>query len=268
MKETIRKKIDGRVFKKNDIIKLAELVERNYSNDDVDDISTDHIARQINYRINCTDNTTYESGSIALLKDEDILDIKKTKSIEFSYSNYKLQKSIKLQLSHSGNEYDNCIISGDDRNWVNGTFSEIIEKINSAEPRDNFIIRHPWLFYIIIAISVGFTVVKSILFILGTTYDKAIFGVNFSALWPNLSSSFINYYIHLCITYFIVGTLTFALPISRQILKLWPLIEFDFGPEHSKLEKKRRKKLSFWFLLIIGPLIVSVIYDIIKSLFF
>jgi hypothetical protein len=59
--------------------------------------------------------------------------------------------------------------------------------------------------------------------------------------------------------------LTFALPVRDWILELWPLIELDLGPEHLKIEKRRRARLAIVTAAIVLPILLRVLYDIVKS---
>jgi len=56
-----------------------------------------------------------------------------------------------------------------------------------------------------------------------------------------------------------------ASEVRRWLLNLWPEIELDFGPEHLKVEKLRRLRISIVFSIAIIPIILTIVYDIAKS---
>lgn len=259
MKETIRKIIDNRVFTKDDIIRIGEIIEnQKEENSELDSRSTKK------YVITCDDSTSYESGSLSIITDEDIIDVKKTQSIEMSYHNYASEKSVDIELFHNGPRYINCRIAGNDRNWVNGTLREIEEKIKGTKPQDNFFLRHPVLLYNVSAFGIGILLSKIVVYIL-----LSLFGGTPSSepdpYWLQLIKSFpilgilINWAF-----YWLFGAMTFASNTRNLILELWPSTEFDFGPEHLKLEKKRRNTIVIVLTVVIIPILVSFIYDIIK----
>jgi uncharacterized membrane protein YjgN (DUF898 family) len=47
-----------------------------------------------------------------------------------------------------------------------------------------------------------------------------------------------------------------------KLKTLWPSIEFDFGPEHFKKEKRTRKTMWIVLSLIIIPLVLQIIFSI------
>jgi len=255
MEETIRKKIDNRVFSKKDIIRIAELLESQNKDEELPFSGS-------KYKINCFDTTTYESGSITILTNENIVDIKRARSIEMSYESDSLNRSIKIELFHNGPTYENLIIKGDDRNWVKGTLANVEEMLNSTPPQDNFVIRHPKFLSNVVALGVGIIISYAIYFLLEffetpqeaeesswfTTYSISNFLIRWSIFW-------------------IVGWMTYAEKITKKVLELWPSTEFDFGPEHLKIEKNRRKVLIGFITLIVVPILMSVIFEFIKAVY-
>ncbi|PIU75291.1 MAG: hypothetical protein COS76_01525 [Candidatus Portnoybacteria bacterium CG06_land_8_20_14_3_00_39_12] len=46
----------------------------------------------------------------------------------------------------------------------------------------------------------------------------------------------------------------------------FPVIEFNFGPEYTKIEKTKRKRLYGFMSLILIPFVLTIFYDYIKNL--
>jgi len=62
------------------------------------------------------------------------------------------------------------------------------------------------------------------------------------------------------------GGLFFWGVFSSSVAVKWPSIEFDFGLPHLQIERIRRKRLVTVVSLIVLPVVVNVIYDVMKSL--
>ncbi len=63
----------------------------------------------------------------------------------------------------------------------------------------------------------------------------------------------------------LVGWAWRAGSLTRWILSSWPNIELDFGADHLKLEKQRRKRIYLLLTIVIVPITISVILDIVKG---
>ena len=65
------------------------------------------------------------------------------------------------------------------------------------------------------------------------------------------------------LSYWLMG-IPWAPYIRNWLLNLWPVIEFDFGPEHMKVEKLRRLRISIVFSTAIIPIVIAIGYDLLK----
>ena len=260
MKETRRYNIEKRIFQKSDIINIGKVFLREYkfSKDNENNSS-------ISFRLDCIDNTSYESEDIGLFDEENIIDIKRTKTIEISYYDYKLNRFINISLVHGKYSTSTLIVKGDDQNWVNGVFTKIKELIDSTKPQDNWIIRHKTFILHLNALGIGI-IIYAILNILIYQHIEPIKNpsdtvLNFRSIY---ASSPILLYVLGLFSKWLLG-IPWAFYLREWLLSLWPEIEFDFGPEHLKIEKIRRLRISVFVITAVIPIILSVGYDLFKS---
>jgi len=151
---------------------------------------------------------------------------------------------IELSLKHGDRLFSNRVtVKGDDSNWVNGTFTKVKEIIDATRPQENWLLRHRGLTYLLGTAAIWYT-----LSFLGQRLYEPKPGVQRVAIlsWCG----------------FIALALGFEL--KRWLLDLWPSIEFDFGPEHTRMEKARRGRIVA-FLIILGlPMVVNIISIVIS----
>lgn len=261
MEETRRFNIEKKIFKKSDIKNIGKVFLEEYKNAQEKEHNS-----SITFRLDCIDNTSYESENIGLLDDGNIIDIKRTRTIEITYHNYELRRYMNISLIH-GNSYENTlIVRGQDQNWVNGIFTKIKEIIDSIQPQDNWILKHKTLLLHLNALGIGI-IFFAIFNLLILQYIEPIENPSGNVL--QLRTFFETYPLFI---YLVGGFLkwmvgmSWAPEIRSWVLSLWPLIEFDFGPDHLKIEKMRRLRMSIFLSTAIIPLSVSIVSNIINKL--
>jgi hypothetical protein len=62
-----------------------------------------------------------------------------------------------------------------------------------------------------------------------------------------------------------LGGFSPALLLIGQLKELWPAVEIQIGPEHTLVEKSRRKWMAVVITLGVLPLLVNLFYDILKA---
>jgi len=260
LKETRRFYIKQKIFKKTDFLNIGKIFHKEYNLAQKDNNNS-----SISFRVDCIDGTSYESESLELFDDGSILDQKKAKFIEISFHNYTLDQYMNISVVHGGGYGDNLIIRGVDSTWVNGIFTRLKEIIDCLKPQDNFLIRHKTALLHIIALSIGKIFFLLISLALDYVHIEPIKNPSeilqkirlFFATYPY----FINLIEWFCSWLMGIGS---AYAIRTWLLKLWPDIEFDLGPEHLKIEKLRRMRIAIVFSIGIIPFCISIIYDLVK----
>lgn len=256
MEETRRYNIEKRVFKKSDIKLIGKIFLDEYEKVQYEE----KYYSSITFRLDCDDNTSYESKDMGLFDDGNIIDIKRTRTVEITFQDYKLSRYINISIIHGQSYRNTLIVNGKDQDWVNGIFIRIKEIIDSTTPQEKWIIRHKTFLLHLSALGVGI-IMHTILWILiyqhiEPTKDPSD---NFFVTYP-LSKYVFNLLI-------IWGTGLFgAFYLRNWLLSLWPIIEFDFGPEHLKIENSRRKRISVFIIIAVIPIVLTVGYDLVKSI--
>lgn len=243
MRETRDKKINKKVLQKEDIRRVWKIInsQYKYSKDQNNHSSLD-------LGLDCGD-IQYQSESSELLEDGDLIDLKKIESISIQYYDYKLNRRIFVQL-RSGNYGSSFMVKGDDRDWVAGIFNQLEVIFEAVKPQDHWFIVYNKIIFHIVAIIFGFLITS--IMIKFITPDPN----------PNMVRDFIysnNFYVYTSriVIYWFCGLLPSTIFIYG-VNELYPSVEFDFGPEHKKLEKNKRIKLG----IFIGFIIVSILLPI------
>ncbi len=242
MTETRDKKIFNKIFTKKDIERVWEIFSLNFNESKIKNDAS------LKMRITCLDETQYETDGDELLKEGDIFDIKKIKTLGLQYSRYNENKRIEFNLKEGNNsEYNNLVVRGDDKNWVAGTFSKIEDLIKSVRPQNIWCIKHK------ISIIIIVTFIFSNVFLLAINYFHPSYIGNFESSVISIG----QYMAGLLYTLFFA--LLLATTVVDWLIKLWPDIEFDFGPEHEKRQKNKRSRIYIFFTIIGLPLFLLII---------
>lgn len=259
MKETRRFEIKKKIFTKADLLNIGILFLNEYKF--AQEVGNHSL---LTFQIYCSDGTSYESKSIDIFDVGGILDLKRLISLEITFLNYNVGSFINISFIHGGGYRDCFVVRGDDRYWVNGVFTRLREIIDSIKPQDNWVLRHKSLFLHLIALGIG-TIINAVL---GYILFQHIEPIKNPSRIVETIRSFIDSkpYIRYLINWFITWLMgiPWAPYISNWLLKLWPDIEFDFGPEHMKAEKLRRIRISIVLSIAIIPILVSAGYDLFK----
>lgn len=233
MVETREKTIKDKVFTKTDIRNIWGIF-----NSQPREPKTSYFSDpSLEVQIICRDETRYESENDELFSDGDIIDLKRVESISIKYRNFKEDKKITIDLMHGNRTYYNnkLTVKGKDKDWVAGVFSRFETLLSSVKPQQHWFLSYKSLFllvgtvFFVIALLSFFTFIEK-------TSQYIIFAVLFTFPGLALFSLFIDW-----------------------VIQLWPSVEFDFGPEHQKVEKNRRIRLGTFFTIAILPLLYMFI---------
>lgn len=137
--------------------------------------------------------------------------------------------------------------------------------MNALKPQEPWFFRHKTLFLHLLALGVGYAV-YTILDILWYRHISPLENPsqNILAIREFLQQNHIFYVLIQAFLFWLQGIFP-ALWLQEWIFKLWPSVEFDFGPEHQKLEKLRRFRMGLILTVAIAPLLVNLIYDLVSS---
>lgn len=261
MKRTRSKTISNRVITKANLELIWALLMRNARADDAA-LRSDAKLQNINFNMELPTVTVSSAGSLNTeadsdaIFDNDVIDLQKSLSINLRYANYKSGKSVSAGF-REGDEglilNSSFSVSGNDPAWVDATFADMDRIVDSIRPQSTAFKRFRPLITTLLAFSIGW----STQLIWGLLLPDSVYSgpppswVIF--LRHHLAFA---YAIEVVITY--VGGIIPAMFVSSWVARLWPSIEFDFGPEHLKQTKRVRARLSTVAALLLLPFALEV----------
>ncbi|WP_423410261.1 hypothetical protein AABM38_10170 [Heyndrickxia sp. MSNUG] len=254
MNEMITKKIENKIFSKDNIIKIANMIysiyEDNYKQFIADPLNeASHYRGRFKVELVCDDGTQYTNESLDLLTKNDIIDYKKVISINITFWGHR-REEIRFMINEGkGNHFyiNKLEVSGDNglpKLW----FRELEEVIEHVKPQKNFILNHKGI------VATIFSFVLSFLTFLTITLFIGVLG---KIGWITLNSKPQTENVWIYITFLLVMiSAVWRLEINKWINELWWDIEFQFGPEHLQRSKAKRKVTWIAFSTVILPVIL------------
>lgn len=250
MKATRTKEIKNRIFSKKDLEHLWGKIKKRSEGLIAKGGLTYHVQRII---INCSDGTTHESDNDDLLNPGEVLDTKLCKAIHIEYRDSSgADIDLSLRCGVEDLYYNHITVRGE-RDWVSSTFQELEEFINAVEPQDHWFIRNK-----VLVLHFG-------AFMLGV-FQLWIIAVTWLQYLPNPEETPLSLFLdeYELIRWSAVIFMTWLMglipmwALRNFVLKMWPSIEFDFGPEHYKIIKKRRNAIGMLFFILILPFLINI----------
>lgn len=258
MRESRYSKIENKIITRDSILKLSSLVHQEYLS-----AKNDNKHCSVSYTAKCSDKTSFISEEPSMFDEDSYLIIKKVEEVGITYHLYETNSYININLCH-GSGYGNSVtVAGTNSTWVNGITKKIEETVDSFDPQNNFIKDHKWIFNIIFGLSIGAIFLWVIILIPSDPPKDP------PPAWVlALQNLFKQIPLFKLIFKYLLGLPMGIFPASfltDKLIELWPSIEIQIGPEHTQIEKKRRK----WFFnaVVLGllPLLLSLIYDIVSG---
>lgn len=239
MEETRTISIDRKVFNKKDIEVVSKIFTDEYQSSNEKKNST---TLAFTYKFL---GSSIQSESPDMFDDHGILDMKKTLSIDFTFFDHTDGKYINFTITHGNYGSNQFKIRGNGDIWARHIADSFVDLLASLKPQSN-IRKHEYSIAFILAFLISFTIVFYIYKIIGRPM----------AVKLNHSTTLGQLYI-LLFSIWLIGY-AIACTITNWLVKLWPSIEFDFGPEHMKFEKNKKVKLGIVSSVVIIPIIIAI----------
>jgi hypothetical protein len=266
MKINRKFKIERRVITIEDIQRLVNILEKEYLKLEP---NSNHI--RLLFRGSTEDGIIFESETPSDFLSAELMQTKRTLSFDCSLIDFTNDLSIYISLLHGNSTYSNNSVSvqGKDSNWVNALDTRLKESFEAALPQNSFLLKNKTFIEILFAFGISrfyYYFLHLIVFPFIPVPDS--FSKN-PPTWIAPLATFIKNH-HLFATVidylvcFPVGWLASIYLISKA-KNLWPSIEFQVGPTHKFIEVKRRNLIYAFYSLGILPLVLSILYDIVKS---
>jgi hypothetical protein len=241
MKETREKKIRNKIFTKKDLDGIWAIIQ---SNIETSRKAGNNISAKIQVR--CEDDTRYEEEDNRIFSEGSVIDLKKSEAVSFEYYDYTSGNQITVEIRHGDGLYGNqLIVRGSQPDWVAITFDKFETLLNAVKPRSRFFSSISPFLNLITPVLFGYMAIETYYF-----YKHGFLGAI-------LEKNFLHD-IEALIVFFFIGALP-AWLVLDCIGALWPIIEFDFGPEYRRVEQKRRGRLALLFTAYLVPIILALI---------
>lgn len=264
MKKKISKKISNKIVTEQDIKEILDYLFTVYS-------EIDTRSKTFSISLYSNDSEVYEIQDTLIEDEINILRLKRISKISVYLSDYSHGKKISLELSQDSDYYTNTLtIESNDENWVNNQSIKLKEFIDSWKPQNTLFSKYKNFLLHFFATNIGLLFIKvlnNLFAYIGyksksTSNDEGflVFIIQKMVLAFPLSK-----YLIIGLFSWLVGIIICALfwtSIEEKLLKLWPTIEFDFGPEHLKHSKRNRKLIWYIFTLVILPIILQFVFTI------
>lgn len=238
MKRTFRAEIDGRVFTEGDIRAMAQLLWELY--EQAQSSSACERDAHVTYSIAFTDGSVASSNAMDVFDDGEWIDLKRAQRISMEFEDRVGHREVGLFIVAGSERLSSIEVEGPEQEWVGGKFRRIQTLIESARPRPAWI-RHWALPSVVVFISTCLFVFLEVLL-----SSKGIGETSYVPRWVLI----------------LMAISPIHVAMLNQLSKIWPMIEFDFGPAHMRTARTRRKAVGW----VIGTLLLPVALGVITNL--
>lgn len=245
-----------KVFRKEDIIRIGRLIDT-----EADRARAAGETCECFFHVICLGDTSFQADSVAELLDTGVLDSNVTINVHCCLTCFTSRRQLCFQATYAGLHENRLKVTGEDALWVSGVFARVRESIDNVQGQENWILSHRTASLHLMAVVLG-ALLQYSGYLLVRTYLAVTGGtLGISVDWSDQVNLFFAtapwaFYLWLAINCWLAG-LGVAFLLRNWLLRLWPDVEFDFGPQHLRLEK-RRKTVTIVLSLIVVPLIVDL----------
>jgi hypothetical protein len=192
--------------------------------------------------------------------DDDIVDHRKSKRIELRYSDRHARRIfIALEEEERGSWHKSAFtVSGDDQVWVDARYDELEHLFVAVRPQSKAMARLRWVIIIPAAIAIAY----SWTVVLSRNVELLLPEAAGHAPPSPLAQFFGEHRLLLYQTFLILFCLPWVV-LARSLIgwveKLWPAVEFDFGPDRRNRRKKVRFRLAIITVLLVLPILIALV---------
>lgn len=241
--------IEDKVFSETDILQFAKKLYERYKKDRGN--------RRLSLELKILDGSGYELKNSDPTELAQVLQSKKVYAINFDYYFFDKGSNVSLRLNEI-RKWDNYIyIQATNNTWLSSVESAMSETLRDVKPQTNFIIKNKKILFHVSCFYIGFFVLQ----LLNLTLGNVIKPIENPPGWIRAFGTFIDKYktpFWVIVTY--GNGCYWTMLIYQQLDKIWPPIEFDFGPEYMKKSKIRRKTIWTLLTVLIIPLLFQFVF--------
>jgi len=265
MTSTSVTKVTKIIYIRNRVITIADI--RKLANEVIDIYKKwkkQNKDKHVYFAIESNDQSKYESSNPAIFNEDFPLNSNRINAIEMRFA-VSSDVEIEINLKHGSADYapDNQItVRGTDRTWVEGIAKRLDEINKTFEPQNTFVNRYIYILYTVLSVSIGAFFVALLIWLFPESRISSYFDISTYTTFP--ANQPMLFFLLKYLVYALFGFIPTAL-ILENIKHLWPSIEIQVGPEHILREKKNRKLILNLVLLGAIPMLIQLVYDILKT---
>jgi|SRR6267378_1552090 len=256
IKETRRIVFENIVVKPEDIRTLAKAIT---------DASEPFEKPKLAFEVQAEGGRSYESETLEVFEKGGVLDTKQVLSIATRFTDYETDSRIRVNLAHGNfrRYYFNYIeVAGTDSTWVHGVIRKLEETLSEFEKQASWPRKWEIPLKIVAAFGIGRAWVSLQNFAM--VHVLHIQPITQHPHWVDAVQPFasvIRWGLSFGIGFFP------GIFLTNKLLELWPSVELRMGREWAQLSRTRRDRLWVFFTIAVLPLLISLLYDLLKTLF-
>ncbi|HUW97180.1 MAG TPA: hypothetical protein VMW58_15470 [Anaerolineae bacterium] len=220
------------------------------------------------------DGTQYDLTPTELSADDNVLDRRSIEAIELAYStasDYRVDLTLRRQV-FSRTDYSKARVTGPDEAWVSGVLGVIQSCAANWRQRANWLDRHPSLSAALLAVV--FAVMNMYFLFLAADLAWSVAEAWFGYQLPPESKRLVAAVAPFSALAGLMGAvglwfghLFWADRLLRWVAEAYPSVELAMGPEHQRVESKRRARLRWAVSVVVVPIALALIIELGKWLF-
>jgi len=208
----------------------------------------------------CDDGSKFSGESPTLYSEASPIATKRATAVHMELRNFSASRSIVVELSHSGYYHsmgNRISVAGMEPNWVNGVLARLEDVTRGMSPQSTFVAKYRRLITLVTALGIGAAIVWILVMLLipivPPTPTPAEDGLllAFVMRYP-LAGLLIRYG-----GYYVAGWGPSSFLVAR-LAELWPSVEFQVGPAHKHIERRRRSVIAAIVTLGVVPLLLEI----------
>jgi len=253
--------IDGRVFTKDDIRMLAQVLWQLY--EEAKRTSKEDGGIRVKYSIAFEDDSTFSGGYRDVFADGEWIDLKRANEIRMYFEDRTSNREVDLIIVAGNGRRSSLTVEGPDQEWAGGIARHLQTIIESAKPQPIWVSRYvaynvPFIIGVAVSYWVGRVGTRLLIMLLNSVgWHKAGYRMQEIAAENTVDTAMAIFVLG------IICIMPVAFFLATLLYKLWPSIEFNFGPEHMRMEGQRRRKIGWFIAFIVIPIVTGVVTDLI-----
>lgn len=243
--------IEDKVFSVDDIMELARILYAAFS-------ASRSNNKTVTYFLALWDGQSYELVDQNPTQLRQIITSKKVTKINFDFFDFSKENRVAIKIAEGdswGNKIDIDTKGDAAFNKLRGQIEDWLE---SVKPQNNLYLKYRSLLAPIVRIYFGVLTIELVYLVVGHIGIKPI--EHPTHLELDLRNFLSTYRIPVFLALAYLEGLPWQWRLFDYLDKLWPPVEFDFGPEHLRQSKSQRKYAGYITTAIVIPVLFQFLF--------